>query len=101
MHQVLIPNENLVGKELTVEAAEQVVESRDLVICHAVKRETFLCHKMDKVDITKVMVAPHGKPSTLWVVCHDVGTYYCHVMNMNDMVFSVPSNGVAMSTELF
>ena len=86
------PNESLSGKILTVEAAEVVVRADQAVLCHALEKDSHLCHKLHKpMDITEVTVSPNGKASKLWVACHygegnDGGTL-CHVMNVGDFMY--------------
>lgn len=94
VNQVPRPNESLVGKALTIEKSDKLVSPGNLVVCHSLEDETYLCHKpAEDVDITMVTVSPNGKPSTVWVACHSVDKYFCHVMNVQDMVFSVSALG--------
>mmetsp|Transcript_3553 Transcript_3553/g.3921 ORF Transcript_3553/g.3921 Transcript_3553/m.3921 type:complete len:250 (+) Transcript_3553:128-877(+) len=95
--QVPMPNESLIAKELTVDTIEALYMYEDMVVCHEFELQSYMCHKVDKerrVNINKVTVsATHGKPSTLYVACHDFGEQPgCHVFNVNDIIMSVPKD---------
>ena len=89
-------NENLTAKELTIDAIKAIFLSDDKVLCHEIEVESYFCHRVDKkynVSIKKVtMSISGGKPNNLYVVCHYNDN--CHVMNVNDMILSVPEDAV-------
>lgn len=95
-YQAPRPNETLPGKVLTVEKAEEILNSKyvgDAVVCHKVEQDATFCHKLtnENFDVTEITVSPNGKPSTVWVGCHelvDEKRYSgCHVLNVGDLVF--------------
>jgi len=93
---VPMPNENLIAKELTIDAIEALFLSDDKVLCHEIEVECWFCHRVNKeynVSITDVTISiSGGKPNNLYVACHYNGG--CHVMNADDMILSVPEGAV-------
>jgi len=93
---VPMPNENIIAKELTIDAIEALFVSDDKVLCHEIEVESYFCHRVDKeynVSIKKVTISiSGGKPNNLYVACHYNDG--CHVMNANDMILSVPEGAV-------
>eukprot|EP00567_Pseudictyota_dubia_P008732 CAMPEP_0197452004 /NCGR_PEP_ID=MMETSP1175-20131217/30837_1 /TAXON_ID=1003142 /ORGANISM="Triceratium dubium, Strain CCMP147" /LENGTH=228 /DNA_ID=CAMNT_0042984891 /DNA_START=76 /DNA_END=762 /DNA_ORIENTATION=+ len=81
------PNEALAGKVLTVDSAKGLFKAEG--ICHMIEEGTYVCHKPNGVDVTEITVSPNGKPSNLWVACHNAEDVarICHVMNVADVVF--------------
>ncbi len=99
-HEVPMPNESLVGKDLTAESISEVIPVSEYITCHAIEQETYFCHKTSHIRVSAVTVSPNDKPSTLWVACHvmrDDGSSRCHVMNVGDIIVSHAS---ATSTDL-
>ena len=90
-----IPNENLVGKELIVEASKQLIEEQEFVVaCHVIERlelddYIYACHVARNVGVIEVTVSPHGLPNTLYAACHDIVNPepFCHILNPHDTVF--------------
>merc|ERR1740124_1557496 len=80
---VPMPNDNIIAKELTIDAIEALFVSDDKVLCHEIEVESYFCHRVDKeynVSIKKVTISiSGGKPNNLYVACHYNDG--CHVMN--------------------
>eukprot|EP00594_Rhizosolenia_setigera_P002787 CAMPEP_0178953984 /NCGR_PEP_ID=MMETSP0789-20121207/8731_1 /TAXON_ID=3005 /ORGANISM="Rhizosolenia setigera, Strain CCMP 1694" /LENGTH=233 /DNA_ID=CAMNT_0020635321 /DNA_START=185 /DNA_END=886 /DNA_ORIENTATION=- len=93
---VPLPESDLVGVELVVQASKDVVKSEDHVLCHAIERGAYHCHYTDNLEIIEVTVVPKGKKEVLWVGCHD--GYGCHVMNAGDKVFIKAKEEFKMSS---
>jgi len=106
-YQVPRPDESLSGKVLTVESAKEILnpeDSADIVVCHKIEQDATFCHKLghERFGVTEVTVSPHGKPSALWVGCHepmdagddghDANSPVCHVINVGDFVFTTTAD---------
>jgi hypothetical protein len=90
---VPMPKESLPGKELTVKSAVEVLPKGNKVLCHQVEHDSYFCHKDSHVSITAIDVSTtrtngEVKSSTLWVACHEDEHVDCHVMNVNDVIFT-------------
>lgn len=97
------PNESLVGRTLTIESAQEVLPRSRAVACHMIDKEASFCHLTPEgveVTVTAVQVSPHGKPSSLNILCHHntgADIHRCHVMNVGDILFT-PTPGVTTTT---
>ena len=86
---VLTPNESLVGKVLKIESSKPLFKAEGM--CYLLDVGHYDCHTPNDVEVVEVTVAPYGKPSVLWVACHneDIESgYTCHVMNVGYVVFA-------------
>lgn len=91
-HQVPKPNESLPGKVLTIEGAKMLIRGAGGA-CHWIENGVAVCHQPDDpVNVIEVTVTTpesnEGKSSTLWVACHEENLESCHVLNVNDFVFT-------------
>ncbi len=109
-YQVPRPNESLSGKILAVESVREILTSKDIgdvVVCHKIEQDATFCHKLEHENfgVTEVTVSPNGKPSALWVGCHepmdaggDDAQHVCHVLNVGDLVFTTPATTDMITT---